>query len=65
MTDARLTELELKVAHQDKTLEELSDMVANQWKVIDLLKREVLRLNEQVVELGETAKSAGGKEPHY
>ena len=34
--------------HQDRTLTELSDAVAEQWKRIDALTREVLRMRDEV-----------------
>lgn len=67
-TVRRVTELEAKVAHQDQTIEELSDMVTRQWQAIDKLERQLRRLNDQIVELEDTAKSSAGKEappPHY
>lgn len=64
----RITELEAKVAHQDLAIEELSDVVTRQWQAIDKLERQLRRLNDQIVELEDTAKSSTGKEappPHY
>ena len=34
-TDERITHLEETVAHQAKTIEELSDQLAEQWKVVE------------------------------
>ena len=49
MTDnARIDALEAACAHQDRTLIELSETVAEQWKQIDALTREVLRLRDEM-----------------
>ena len=52
MTDtgdsARIDALEAHCAHQDLAITELSDAVAAQWKQIDALKREVLRLRDEM-----------------
>lgn len=62
--DARVDALEAHSAHQDRTLTELSDAVADQWKRIDALTREVLRLREEVQ--GLSARTAPDKPPpHY
>jgi SlyX protein len=64
----RVTELELKLAHQEQALEDLSDMVTRQWQVIDRLEREVRRLSEQLVDLEGAGKTTAPKDappPHY
>ena len=49
MTDqTRITELELRVAHQDKALGELNDVVLAQWKRIEALERQLARMNEDM-----------------
>lgn len=45
---ARLEALESRVAFQDRTIEELNDTITDQWKVIDLLRRRLEVLEEQV-----------------
>ncbi len=44
----RIDALEANSAHQDRSLTELSDAVAEQWKGIEALTREVLRLRDEV-----------------
>jgi SlyX protein len=61
---ARIDALEAHSAHQDRALTELSDAVAEQWKRIDALTREVLRLRDDVQGLSQ--RSAPEKPPpHY
>ncbi|MET3604760.1 SlyX protein [Sphaerotilus sulfidivorans] len=55
-TDTRLTELEIKASYADDLLDHLNEVVARQQQ-IDLLVREVARLNRQ---LGENAAASGG-----
>jgi SlyX protein len=47
-SDDRLEALEMRIAHQDATIEDLNAAVTAQWKVIDRLKREVVALTERV-----------------
>ena len=56
-TDQRLTELEIKASYADDLLDHLNEVVARQQQQIDLLVREVARLNRQ---LGENAAASGG-----
>ena len=45
---SRITELERLVAHQDKQIEELSDMTSAQWREIDALKTQVAYLARRI-----------------
>jgi|GEM_PF-3343381 SlyX protein len=67
--DARITDLQTRLAHHEQTLDDLSDVVAGQARVIDRLVR---RLNETEGALGDVAEAldrAGTpvhqKPPHY
>jgi SlyX protein len=63
----RITALEELTAHQSKTIDELSEQVTEQWKIIDRMKRMLERLGERL----ETMESGNGeavpvtKPPHY
>jgi SlyX protein len=49
MTDAdRLDALEMRIVHQDETIEDLNRTVTAQWKEIDRLTREVEALTDRV-----------------
>ena len=64
---ARIEALEMSRAHQERAVEDLSEALAEQWKQIEALNRQVVRLGDQ---LQEAQASAGGGEaepppPHY
>ena len=66
--DARLDELETKVAFQDDLVEELNRIVAAQQAQIDLLQKQVQLLYDQVRSLAPSHLATGGEEerpPHY
>lgn len=78
MDEDRLNKLETLIAHQEKQIEELSEMTAQQWSAIDALKRRldgtINRLNDMEVSARESktdsAKSVAEfaaleKPPHY
>ncbi|WP_292336359.1 SlyX family protein [Mesorhizobium sp.] len=54
MTPAdRLTTLEIRAAEQEKTIEELSGQIAEQWKVIERMQRKLDALTDRFLALEE------------
>ena len=66
MTDVpeRIAELELRLAHQDKTISDLNEMVLAQWRKIEALERQLNRMGEEMEDLG-SASVPVDKPPHY
>ncbi|GAJ96223.1 SlyX family protein [Agrobacterium sp. SHOUNA12C] len=64
---SRITTLEELVAYQAKTIEELSDQVAEQWKVVEQMRLKLDRLAERFLTLEEQTMDAPAitKPPHY
>jgi SlyX protein len=64
----RIDELEIRITHQDRIIEDLNQIVTEQWKQIDKLLRRVERLTERV-ESAETRLTSGQAPepppPHY
>ena len=65
--DARLETLEFKVAHLEKALQELSDVVYRQQRELDGLRDRAQQLVEQVQELEDRGADPTRVEipPHY
>jgi SlyX protein len=63
----RLTTLEIRVAEQERTIEELSGELAEQWKVIEKLQKKVDALTDRFLALEEQAAPPieAAKPPHY
>ncbi|KQW63269.1 MULTISPECIES: SlyX family protein [unclassified Ensifer] len=63
----RVTRLEETVAHQAKTIEELSDQLAEQWKVVEQTRAKLDRLTERFLSLEEQSIDAPPitRPPHY
>jgi SlyX protein len=63
----RLTRLEMLVTEQEKTIEELSGQVSEQWKVIEAMRRKLDALTDRFLVLEEqTAPDIPvTKPPHY
>ena len=63
----RLTTLEIRAAEQEKTIEELSGQIAEQWKTIDRLQKTVEALATRFLALEEqsTRGRDGTKPPHW
>ncbi|WP_192255543.1 SlyX family protein [Mesorhizobium silamurunense] len=67
MPDNRLTTLEIRAAEQEKTIEELSGQIAEQWKVIERMERKLAALTDRFLALEEqTAPDTPvTKPPHW
>ncbi len=66
--DQRMIELEMRIAHQDKVIQELSDSITEQWKTIDALTRRLQSLRDSVGTLDNDVQGLMPDEPpppHY
>ncbi|MXQ12610.1 SlyX family protein [Microvirga makkahensis] len=66
--NARLEALEVRVAYQDRVIEDLNQTVIDQWKKIDGLKRQLAELLDRVMEVEDSAAGPRAPEPpppHY
>ncbi|PCI40994.1 MAG: hypothetical protein COB46_05450 [Rhodospirillaceae bacterium] len=66
--DARVQNLEEALAHRDSELQDLSDMVSQQWKRIEAIEGELNRTKDRIITLeddvGQGAE-ADQKPPHW
>jgi SlyX protein len=64
---ARINELETKVTFQQDAIDNLNDVITSQWKIIDQLKSQVTKLDDQLYELEMSTAGAPSnqKPPHY
>jgi len=62
---SKMDTLEMRIAHQDRTINELNDIVTEQWRKIEMLERKIAQVLEEVQNL-DSARSAEDKPPpHY
>ena len=62
----RIEALEVRIAHQDATIEELNATITEQWRAIDALSREVAGILDRVHDLGRREPGAAEQPPpHY
>ncbi|MCZ7446581.1 SlyX family protein [Agrobacterium rhizogenes] len=66
-TEKRIIVLEETIAHQAKTIEELSDQLTEQWKVVEQTRAKLDRLTERFLSLEEQSLDAPAitRPPHY
>jgi SlyX protein len=62
---SRLDALEIRIAHQDKSIDELNDVIAAQWRKIDMLERRLAQLREEIQNIGSTREAPEPPPPHY
>lgn len=65
--DERITRLEETVAHQARVIDELSDQLTEQWKVVEQTRAKLDRLTERFLSLEEQGVDAPAntRPPHY
>lgn len=63
--DPQVIELQVRVAHQEKALAELSEVVTAQWKKIDALEFMLKRTREEMQNLNIRADGEDPPPPHY
>lgn len=63
----RLTTLEIRAADQERTIEELSGQLAEQWKIVEKLQKKLDALTERFLSLEEQAAPPieATKPPHW
>ncbi len=62
---SRLDELEMRIAHQDKTIADLNDVITSQWQAIDAMRRRVEELREDVRNIAPMRTGQEPPPPHY
>jgi SlyX protein len=64
---SRIHALEEILAHQARTIDELSDQLAQQWKVVEQTRTKLDRLTERFLALEEQSREAAPvtRPPHY
>lgn len=68
MEDARVIDLEIRLTHQEATLQALNDVIADQQRLIDQLRKEMEALKRQVRDMSPADIAAPWEEtppPHY
>lgn len=77
MLESKINALEETIAHQDKQIQDLNDVVTKQWSEIDMLKKQLMKLGSKIEEVEGIAKESGSdglsvieeaalnKPPHY
>lgn len=61
----RITELEIKLAHQEKLLDELNQVLIEHWKDIDKLQKKYDALSDLVKQLDVKNAEADVPPPHF
>ncbi len=60
----RIDELETRMAHQDRIIADLNDVITSQWKKFDSLESQIKRLRGELEDLDQR-DVPNEKPPHY
>ncbi len=66
--EKRISDLEHHITHQDAVIQDLSDMTAQQWEVIDALTKKHDRLSAHLATIEESVDASTPQDPpppHY
>jgi SlyX protein len=66
--DRRITDLEIRFMHQERTIQELNEIVCRQELAIERLERDVGQIQEQVKQIAPSLTRTSEEEeapPHY
>ncbi len=61
----RIEALEMRIAYQDQTIEDLSQTITKQWTEFDKLNREIAKLYAQMEEIDNGGGEIVDRPPHY
>jgi len=67
-TRARFEELETRIAHQERAIEDLNTTVTEQWKHIDALTKQIVKFGDRLQQVEDNAPTPAADEPpppHY
>ena len=62
---ARLDALEMRIAHQDRMMADLNEVITAQWRRIDVLERQVAHKREEFQNIGPPRDGPEPPPPHY
>jgi len=67
MSDERLTEIEIKLAHAEQAISEMSDVIYAQQALLDKMEQRYDMLRQRISSVEADSDSPGGNEkpPHY
>jgi SlyX protein len=60
----RIDDLETRVAHQEKTISELNDVITAQWRKIEAIEFQLRRLGEEMQTI-DSGAAVDRPPPHY
>jgi SlyX protein len=61
----RIDALEMRIAHQDKVIADLNDVITDQWKKLSAMERQLQRFGEELEALESMEAPGNQKPPHY
>ena len=61
MTDETIINLQETLAHHDRQINDLSDIIIKQGEDIDRLKKHILKLEDKITQIEDDAPSGDGK----
>lgn len=61
----RLTDVEARIAHHERMIADLNDVITAQWRKIDQLERNLSRIREELQAIEPQRSTVEPPPPHY
>ncbi|GDX39696.1 hypothetical protein LBMAG20_19110 [Methylocystaceae bacterium] len=61
----KLESLEVIIAHHDKIMSEMNEVIVSQWKKIDAFEKKLMELHEDINSMNGVQELRDQRPPHY
>ena len=61
----KLESIEIIIAHHDKIISEMNDVILTQWKKLDVVEKKLMQLHEDIKSMNDDQEMSDQRPPHY
>ena len=61
----KLESIEIIIAHHDKIISEMNDVILTQWKKLDVVEKKLMQLHEDIKSMNDNQEMIDQRPPHY
>jgi len=61
----KLESIEIIIAHHDKIISEMNEVILTQWKKLDVVEKKLMQLHEDIKSMNDDQEMSDQRPPHY
>ena len=65
LTKEKLESIEIIIAHHDKIISEMNEVILSQWKKLDVVEKKLMQLYEVIKSMNDDQEMSDQRPPHY